>query len=208
MHRRPTPGYCTFTTTGLPLAQLRAVHLSERRGRERLVLEAREALLGRRAQLRDDHARARVSHDIGGTDDCTERAARALRRERGPSASLSIWASFMNAPRSSVERSTMRSALRMCVASSVASRRARRLERPLERLPEVAAADRGGEACPPTAGAGRAPARDLRHQRGRWLMRVAAAAAPKPLSMFTTTTPAAQEFSIASSAARPPKLAP
>lgn len=27
-------------------------------------------------------------------------------------------------------------------------------------------------------------------------MRVAAAAAPKPLSMFTTVTPAAQEFSI------------
>ena len=32
--------------------------------------------------------------------------------------------------------------------------------------------------------------------------------APKPLSMFTTATPDAQEFSIPSSAATPPKLAP
>ncbi len=32
--------------------------------------------------------------------------------------------------------------------------------------------------------------------------------APKPLSMLTTLTPAAQELSIESSAARPPKLAP
>ena len=32
--------------------------------------------------------------------------------------------------------------------------------------------------------------------------------APKPLSMLTTETPAAQELSIASSGARPPKLAP
>ena len=32
--------------------------------------------------------------------------------------------------------------------------------------------------------------------------------APKPLSMFTTVTPAAQLLSIASSAAIPPKLAP
>jgi len=32
--------------------------------------------------------------------------------------------------------------------------------------------------------------------------------APKPLSIFITATPAAQEFSIASSADSPPKLAP
>jgi hypothetical protein len=32
--------------------------------------------------------------------------------------------------------------------------------------------------------------------------------APNPLSMFTTATPAAQVFSIPSSAATPPKLAP
>jgi hypothetical protein len=36
----------------------------------------------------------------------------------------------------------------------------------------------------------------------------AATAAPNPLSMLTTVTPAAHEFIIASSAARPPKLAP
>lgn len=41
-----------------------------------------------------------------------------------------------------------------------------------------------------------------------WLMRVAAAAAPKPLSMLTTVTPAAQLFSMESSAASPPKDAP
>jgi hypothetical protein len=36
----------------------------------------------------------------------------------------------------------------------------------------------------------------------------AAKAAEKPLSMFTTLTPAAHEFNIASSALTPPKLAP
>src|SRR5437879_7259290 len=41
-----------------------------------------------------------------------------------------------------------------------------------------------------------------------WLMRLAAAAAPNPLSMLTTVTPEAQEFSIASSAASPPNDAP
>src|SRR5438034_2810599 len=39
-------------------------------------------------------------------------------------------------------------------------------------------------------------------------MRLAAAAAPNPLSMFTTVTPDAHELSMASSAARPPKDAP
>jgi hypothetical protein len=40
------------------------------------------------------------------------------------------------------------------------------------------------------------------------LIRWARQAAPKPLSMFTTPTPAAHEFSIAKSAEMPPKLAP
>jgi len=39
-------------------------------------------------------------------------------------------------------------------------------------------------------------------------MRLAAAAAPNPLSMLTTVTPEAQEFSMASSAASPPNEAP
>jgi hypothetical protein len=39
-------------------------------------------------------------------------------------------------------------------------------------------------------------------------MRLAANPAPKPLSILTTVTPAAQELSIPRSAARPPKLAP
>ena len=39
-------------------------------------------------------------------------------------------------------------------------------------------------------------------------MRLAIAAAPNPLSMFTTATPFAQLFSMPSSAAMPPKLAP
>src|ERR1041385_3657359 len=39
-------------------------------------------------------------------------------------------------------------------------------------------------------------------------MRLAAAAAPNPLSMLTTVTPDAQEFSMARSAASPPKEAP
>ena len=41
-----------------------------------------------------------------------------------------------------------------------------------------------------------------------WLIREARKPAPKPLSMFTTLMPLAQEFSIASRAARPPRLAP
>ena len=41
-----------------------------------------------------------------------------------------------------------------------------------------------------------------------WLMRLAAAAAPNPLSILTTVTPDAQEFSMASSAASPPNEAP
>ncbi len=40
------------------------------------------------------------------------------------------------------------------------------------------------------------------------VIRDAATAAPNPLSMLTTVTPAAQLFSAASNAATPPKLAP
>src|SRR5690606_41721581 len=49
----------------------------------------------------------------------------------------------------------------------------------------------------------------LRQRRATsWLIRVAAQAAPNPLSMFTTVSPAAQLFSIPRSAASPPKEAP
>src|SRR5262249_32985417 len=55
--------------------------------------------------------------------------------------------------------------------------------------------------------------RDERDDRDRgcphkWLMTLAVAAAPKPLSMFTTDTPHAQLLSMPRSAAMPPKLAP
>src|SRR5262249_19586741 len=81
-----------------------------------------------------------------------------------------------------------------------------RLEGPLERLPQVAAANGRGETTDRQHAAG-ASGGWARHQP-RWFMRVAAAAAPKPLSMFTTTTPAAQVLSIPSRAARPFMLAP
>src|SRR5205823_3663240 len=65
--------------------------------------------------------------------------------------------------------------------------------------------------------AGHAPHR-IEDQRAHWLARAATCAwraikaawnpAPKPLSMFTTETLAAQELSIASSAAMPPSDAP
>ena len=45
-------------------------------------------------------------------------------------------------------------------------------------------------------------------KRYKWLIWLAMQAAPKPLSMFTTATPGAHEFSMPSSAATPPKLAP
>lgn len=41
-----------------------------------------------------------------------------------------------------------------------------------------------------------------------WLIMLARYPAPKPLSMFTTDTPLAQEFSMDSSADTPPKDAP
>jgi hypothetical protein len=41
-----------------------------------------------------------------------------------------------------------------------------------------------------------------------WLIKLAMFPAPNPLSMFTTDTPDAQLFSMPSSAATPPKLAP
>ena len=44
--------------------------------------------------------------------------------------------------------------------------------------------------------------------QSRWLMELAMAAAPNPLSMLTTETPLAQLFSIPSRAVKPPKLAP
>ena len=48
----------------------------------------------------------------------------------------------------------------------------------------------------------------LRRRFYKWLIILARYPAPKPLSMFTTLTPLAQEFSIDSRAARPPKAAP
>ena len=50
--------------------------------------------------------------------------------------------------------------------------------------------------------------RPARAGRYRWLIILARYPAPKPLSMFTTLTPLAQELSMDSRAARPPKAAP
>src|SRR3989441_11346330 len=75
-----------------------------------------------------------------------------------------------------------------------------------EQRPAATPSDRqgdGGEAEDPECGGEPPPA--AVHE---WLMRLAAAAAPNPLSMFTTVTPEAQELSMASSAASPPKEAP
>src|SRR5438046_8938665 len=77
----------------------------------------------------------------------------------------------------------------------------RREQRPRPAQPD--AGDDSGEAQ--HAEAARQPHRPAAHV---WLMRLAAAAAPNPLSMLTTVTPLAQELSIASSAARPPNDAP
>ena len=49
----------------------------------------------------------------------------------------------------------------------------------------------------------------VRHLRASiWFIMLARYPAPKPLSMFTTDTPLAQELSILRRAARPPKAAP
>ena len=56
--------------------------------------------------------------------------------------------------------------------------------------------------------ADRHPHEDGQRRRHRCVIREAATAAPNPLSMFTTVTPAAQLFSIVSSGAIPWKDAP
>jgi len=66
----------------------------------------------------------------------------------------------------------------------------------------------GGGASGQEAGVGGSGARGDRQGPDGRLMRLAALAAPKPLSMFTTVTPDAHEFSIPSSAASPPNAAP
>src|SRR4029077_12207941 len=81
------------------------------------------------------------------------------------------------------------------------------LEGPLHRLPEVAAADRGREP-PDRQHPPGAPRRDLGHHPRCWFTRVAPPAAPPPLSMFTTTTPAAQLVSMPGGAASPWSLVP
>ena len=45
------PGRCTFTTTASPVEQAAAVHLTDRRRRERLPVELREHRLDRGAEL-------------------------------------------------------------------------------------------------------------------------------------------------------------
>ena len=111
---------------GVAVAQLGAMHLPERRRGEGLVLEVREALLRRRAQLASSstrrtrlprHRRHRRLHG-------REHLERLGRQQVVPHAE-SICASFMKAPRSSVERSTMRSRVadvrRRAASSSCAS---------------------------------------------------------------------------------------
>src|SRR5919106_4796991 len=88
---------------------------------------------------------------------------------------------------------------------------ASRLEWSSERVPNITAPDRSGQRTDlqstfgPPLGQASGPSFG-RHERR--FISVAAAAAPKPLSMLTTVRPAAQELSIAKSAARPWKLAP
>src|SRR6266571_1723099 len=77
------------------------------------------------------------------------------------------------------------------------------------RLPGAGQAAGAGEERPPDAGGLAEEAGEIRGQDAlSELMRWATQAAPYPLSMLTTPTPAAQELSIASSAESPPKLAP
>src|SRR5439155_24556962 len=198
----------------LPARQLGAVDLAERRRRECLALDAAEAFLGWGAELRDEHpADARPGHRrhrglhhgqdlerLAG-EEVAPHAEHLRELHEGPAQLLRARDHPLGVPDVRLEQGPL-------VAR-------RRLERALDRLPEVAAADRGREP-PDRQHAARAPGGDVGHGRGptrRYgvsllLIRVAAAPAPNPLSMLTTTTPAAHVFSMPTSAASPPRCAP
>src|SRR5437899_4328703 len=72
----------------------------------------------------------------------------------------------------------------------------------IDQCAEKHVAGRAGQALEPCCSHGLPP------WAARRATRAACTPAPKPLSMFTTTTPGAQEFSMASSAASPSNEAP
>ena len=80
-------------------------------------------------------------------------------------------------------------------------------ERLLERFERNAGVDQRAEHHVTGNAAEAVEVPERRHER-IFRMRAASAAAPNPLSMLTTVTPAAQELSIPSSAAMPPNDAP
>ena len=129
-----TPGYCTFTATATPVVRHRAVHLADRRGRDRDRVPLREHALGivaelgahdRRRQLRRHRRRVLLQR--------RERVAHGLRaaRRRGSSPS----------GRSSSARPSSRRARRRprrrCAAGTAASSSARSLGRARSRAGRV-----------------------------------------------------------------------
>ena len=121
------------------------MHLPERRGRERLGLERGEELLRRRAELADDLlADRRRIHRRHGRLHGREYLERRGRQQIAPHAqhldelherALQLGRALDDADR--VPHVRVEQVAFVCAR--------RRLERALERLPEIAAADRGGE---------------------------------------------------------------
>ena len=74
-----TPGYCTLTATSLPVVCSRAVHLPDRRRRDRNRIPRREDARRARRRARRGRPRAQSSGAIGGAS-CCKRCERGLHR--------------------------------------------------------------------------------------------------------------------------------
>jgi hypothetical protein len=117
-----TFGYCTLTATSVPSASVaRCTWPSDAAANASGSKRAKRSS-GGAPSSRMSMSRTR-SYGMGGTLDCTTASRSSASLGKRSVRIESIWTSFMNAPRSSVEPATMRSAFRMCAASRFSSAR-------------------------------------------------------------------------------------
>ena len=142
-----TPGYWIFTTTASPLGSRARCTWPSDAAANASGSNAREELLRRRAELARHLLRESTSYPSAAPTTAPSTAPRAPPGGSRSLRMLSICTSFMKAPLSSVERSTMRIGVPDVGVEQIALGLRLRLEGPLQRLPEVAAADRRREAA-------------------------------------------------------------
>ncbi len=192
--------------------QLSAMHLAERGRRERGLIEGAKKLLRPTAQLfanliRDHRIAHRGHVRLGRLEHVKRFAGQQVVTHREHLDQLQKRAAKL--------RGSLDDALRVLDVGFEELAIARRgiEEGASNRRPQIAISDLRGELAH-LHRASRAPGGEVafRHQPSCFnptrLIRVAANAAPKPLSMFTTVTPLEQVFSIPRSAAMPPNAAP